>query len=81
MLFNRLFELGLLDLKPCPTGRFVVPKGLAGIIPNFREKSRENFRCVIRKHRVKMVAVPIFLFFSIFFQLGRFGIHFSPCFQ
>jgi hypothetical protein len=42
MLLNRLFELGLLDLKPCPAGRFVVPKGLAGILTYFRGKVNEN---------------------------------------
>jgi hypothetical protein len=41
ILFNRLFDLDLLDLRPCPTGRFVVPKGLVGIIPNFGQKSTE----------------------------------------
>jgi hypothetical protein len=32
MLFNRLFDLDLLDLKPCPAGRFVVC-----LLANWRE--------------------------------------------
>jgi hypothetical protein len=38
-----MFDLGQLDLKPCPPGRMRLPSGkLAGIIPNFLKMSREK---------------------------------------
>jgi hypothetical protein len=46
MLFNRLFNLDLLDLKPCPTGRNdrSSTDEQGGIISYFGVKSRENRR-------------------------------------
>jgi hypothetical protein len=39
-IFNRLFDLGLLDLKPCPAGRFDVCylANLEGILTYFQAK-------------------------------------------
>jgi hypothetical protein len=48
----------LLDLRPCPAGRFVVPEGLAGIIPNSRQKSREISHEEHREEYLRYLGIP-----------------------